>query len=64
MSQLVVRSSEEYWLLLSDGNSRTGHPALLYTVLTEHYWCQNYILMLGLLFYKIMIVTIFRERSN
>ena len=35
MSQLVVRSSEEYWLLLSDGNSRTGRPALLYTVMND-----------------------------
>ena len=25
MIQLVVRTSEEYWLLLTDGNSRTLH---------------------------------------
>ena len=31
---LVVHSSEEYWLLLSDGSSCTGRPALLHTVMT------------------------------
>ena len=34
MNQLVERSIEEYWLLLSDGNSCTGRPALLHTVMT------------------------------